>query len=53
MCDLAVRYGTTLWFQPGGGFKLEACRNISVEGLTIDYNPLPYIQASLTITTYK
>ena len=40
--------GTTLWFQPGGGLKLVQCANVTVEGnLTIDYNPLPYVQAEI------
>jgi hypothetical protein len=38
---------TTLWFHPSGGFKLIECQNVSVEFVTIDYDPLPYRQATI------
>ena len=39
--------GTTLWFQPGGGLKIADGANVTLSGVTIDYNPLPYVQAEI------
>ena len=36
----ATGTGTTLWFAPGGGLRLLNCANVTVQAITIDYNPL-------------
>ena len=33
---------TFLIFRPGAGVNISGCANLTVSGLTIDYNPLPY-----------
>ena len=38
---------TTLWFQPGGGLRIVESANVTISGVTIDYDPLPYIQAEI------
>ena len=38
---------TTLWFEPGGGLKVLQCENLSISGVVIDYDPLPYVQAEI------
>ena len=38
---------TTLWFQPGGGLRVLHCTNVSISGVVIDYDPLPYVQAEI------
>eukprot|EP01052_Picozoa_sp_SAG31_P005599 SAG31_NODE_248_length_19104_cov_3.721019_8_plen_674_part_00 len=38
---------TTLWFQPGGGLRVLRCANISISGVVIDYDPLPFVQAEI------
>ena len=42
-----VGENTTLWFQPGGGLRVLRCANISISGVVIDYDPLPYVQAEI------
>ena len=43
-----VAEGVTLILKPGQSFTLENCRNIRVRGLTIDCDPLPWSEATLT-----
>jgi hypothetical protein len=44
----AAESGTTAWFAPPlGGLRLMNCQNVTFRGLTIDYNPLTYIQADI------
>ncbi len=40
----------TFWFDPPDVFGLEFddCRNVTVKGLTLDYDPLPFFQAKIT-----
>jgi hypothetical protein len=42
--------GVTFWFDPPDVFGLEFddCRNVTVTGLTLDYDPLPFFQARIT-----
>ncbi len=43
--------GVTFWlypFQRVDGVRLEECENVAIEGLTIDYYPLPYPQGVVT-----
>ncbi|HBE02969.1 MAG TPA: hypothetical protein DC049_10925, partial [Spirochaetia bacterium] len=37
--------GVTFWIEESGGIKFVHCFNVSVKGLTIDYDPLPFTQA--------
>jgi len=46
-----VADGVTLILKPGQSFTLENCRNIRVRGLTIDCDPLPWSEATLTTLT--
>ena len=40
--------GTTAWFAPPtGGLRFMDCHNVTLRGLTVDYNPLTYIQADI------
>jgi hypothetical protein len=40
--------GTTAWFAPPtGGLRLMDCHNVTLRGLTVDYDPLTYIQADI------
>lgn len=43
-----VADGVTLILKPGQSFTLENCRNVRVRGLTIDCDPLPWSEATLT-----
>jgi hypothetical protein len=38
--------GATFWFKLGAGILVTQCVNVTLRNLTIDYNPLPYFQAS-------
>lgn len=42
--------GTTLIFSDrnGTGWSFDSCRNITLRGFTIDYDPLPFIQGRIT-----
>lgn len=45
--DLTIEAeGVTFWFEYQGqaGIKLEKCRNVTLRGLTVDYDPLPFSQ---------
>ena len=38
---------TTLWFSLGGGVQLLRCHNVTLENISIDYAPVPYLQATI------
>ena len=38
---------TTLWFSLGGGVQLLRCRNVTLVDISIDYTPVPYLQATI------
>jgi hypothetical protein len=40
--------GVTLVFKPGQSFTLKDCENVEVSGLTVDYDPLPFTQGTIT-----
>ena len=43
---------TTFWFEPSrAGFRIMDSRDVTVSGITIDHDPLPYIQAEITSIT--
>ena len=54
MLIVAAKEGSTLWFEPTGndgfraGFRVMNSQNVTVRGITIDHDPLPYIQAEIT-----
>jgi hypothetical protein len=43
-------YGATFWFEPPliNGLEFDDCRNVTVKGLTLDCDPLPFFQARIT-----
>lgn len=42
--------GVTFWFDPPDtwGLKFSSCSNVTVEGLTIDFDPVPWVQGVVT-----
>ena len=41
--------GTTFWFEPSrAGFRIMDSHNVTVRGIAIDHDPLPYIQGEIT-----
>ena len=38
---------TTLWFAMGGGVRLLRCSNITLSSVSVDYSPVPYVQATI------
>jgi len=47
--DLAIdARGATFWFNPRAGVRLLRCSRLSLRGLTIDTDPLPWWQARIT-----
>lgn len=40
--------GVTLVFKPGQSFTLKDCENVEVSGLTVDYDPVPFTQGTIT-----
>ena len=36
--------GATFWFESPAGLKFNNCRNVTVRGLTLDYDPVPFSQ---------
>ena len=36
--------GATFWFESPEGLKFKNCRNVTVRGLTLDYDPVPFSQ---------
>jgi hypothetical protein len=41
------QFNTTLWFAMGGGVRLLRCSNITVSAVSVDYSPVPYVQATI------
>ena len=46
--SLIEAQGVTLVFKPGQSFTLKDCENVEVSGLTVDYDPVPFTQGTIT-----
>jgi hypothetical protein len=40
--------GATFWFSPNLGVRIRNCRHVTLRGLTIDTDPLPWLQGRIT-----
>ncbi len=45
--------GATFWFDVHSTLRLEDCSQVAVSGLTIDYDPLPFSQATVKAINHK